>query len=749
MSVGPLAVEIFCVFCLAVYLLHKYADWKRQHFLVTLAALVAWYFSFIIIFILPLDISSTFYKQCLKDNAPTVAPSFTTSSTVIPVINFTQNASEEFDTVSPSTAHTATVVVRNVKVEEPCLEPWSHVPDHMLPDLWHVVYWTSMVLTWLIIPMMMSYSAAGDFTVPGKLKTALIENAIWYGSYLFVFGVLLIYVAVKPELTLDKTGLKVILVTASNTWGLFLVVLMLGFGLVEVPRTLWYNSKRGFMLSRTQFKLAKLSVEKSEAEEALEDVLEDVKRAAESIRDHHPLRPYIDTILTKCPEWWDGIGIIGSATKVCPENMRRSVQKVENAPNDGTIRPIETPTEKSLARLNKKVITAVRNHHRTQVQWSILVDQAIGLEDMEKNEGNSEHMFKHTFMPERNAFMRAVYTPSIEWYWKCLVKPWVLRVLAVALALFSAVVVWSEVTFFNKDPVLSLFAQFIHLAARHYNYFQIEVISCLTIAFLSTCTYYTVFKVRVLNYYYLAPFHQTDEYSLLFSGMFLCRLTPPLCLNFLGLIHLDSHVTKDHELVETSYTQIMGHMDVISIVSDGFNIYFPMAIVLLCAATYFHLGSRCLHFLGFDQFIGDDDITQEIVDEGRELVKREKRKRQRAEDSASRRREWQDRFGQTRSDSQRSGNRLADSAIPPGTVAVGITPSSSSENDHTQLLKDVAPIDYTGQNAEIYDDFNRPRPSASTSSVNADPLSASYQTHRGQTTPTSSGRPVRGIFDDI
>lgn len=66
----------------------------------------------------------------------------------------------------------------------------------------------------------------------------------------------------------------------------------------------------------------------------------------------------------------------------------------------------------------------------------------------------------------------------------------------------------------------------------------------------------------------------------------------------------------------------MGHMDVISIISDGFNIYFPMAIVLLCVATYFHLGSRCLHFLGFDQFIGDDDITQEIVDEGRELVKR-------------------------------------------------------------------------------------------------------------------------------
>lgn len=68
----------------------------------------------------------------------------------------------------------------------------------------------------------------------------------------------------------------------------------------------------------------------------------------------------------------------------------------------------------------------------------------------------------------------------------------------------------------------------------------------------------------------------------------------------------------------------MGHMDVISIVSDGFNIYFPILIVLLCVCTYFSLGSRVLQFLGFQQFIGDDDMTQELMDEGREIVARGK-----------------------------------------------------------------------------------------------------------------------------
>ena len=51
--------------------------------------------------------------------------------------------------------------------------------------------------------MMQSYSRAGDFTVLGKIKSALIENALYYGTYLLIFGVCLIYVAARPDLHID------------------------------------------------------------------------------------------------------------------------------------------------------------------------------------------------------------------------------------------------------------------------------------------------------------------------------------------------------------------------------------------------------------------------------------------------------------------------------------------------------------------------------------------------------------------
>ncbi len=63
-----------------------------------------------------------------------------------------------------------------------------------------------------------------------------------------------------------------------------------------------------------------------------------------------------------------------------------------------------------------------------------------------------------------------------------------------------------------------MFALFIDLAK--YNYAAVEMICFAVICYLCACAYYTIFKIRVLNYYYLARNHQSDEYTLLFSGNF-------------------------------------------------------------------------------------------------------------------------------------------------------------------------------------------------------------------------------------
>lgn len=65
--------------------------------------------------------------------------------------------------------------------------------------------------------------------------------------------------------------------------------------------------------------------------------------------------------------------------------------------------------------LRVKVIYAVQRHNRTRVQWQILLQQAIHLEDVAKNETSSTHQFVHSFPSSEPAgwFSRYIYTPTV------------------------------------------------------------------------------------------------------------------------------------------------------------------------------------------------------------------------------------------------------------------------------------------------------------------------------------------------
>lgn len=185
----------------------------------------------------------------------------------------------------------------------------------------------------------------------------------------------------------------------------------------------------------------------------------------------------------------------------------------------------------------------------------------------------------------------------------------------------------------------------------------------------------------------------------------------------------------------------MGHMDVIAIISDGFNVYFPMAILAFCLATYFSVGSRILSMLGFHQFVGDDEITTDLVDEGRELIKREKRRRQRAEESMTRRREFQERFA------------------PEGQLATRGRNSEITRSENNRLRDRDAGASYEGTRIDAaditaafpQDDDIDARFGASTRYVSSRELeprfSDSYQHEDGYRGRV--GMPPRGIFDDV
>ena len=60
-----------------------------------------------------------------------------------------------------------------------------------------------------------------------------------------------------------------------------------------------------------------------------------------------------------------------------------------------------------------QVIKALQTQHRTETQWSLLVDQIVVLEDVARNQVSHDHRYKPTFQPPRPFWLRIVYNSTV------------------------------------------------------------------------------------------------------------------------------------------------------------------------------------------------------------------------------------------------------------------------------------------------------------------------------------------------
>ncbi|CAI9764483.1 unnamed protein product [Fraxinus pennsylvanica] len=76
---------------------------------------------------------------------------------------------------------------------------WTTVVNHDkggISFFWSWSYWSTFLLTWVVVPILQGYEDAGDFTVTERLKTSAHVNLIYYfcvGSIALCGLVLLIF----------------------------------------------------------------------------------------------------------------------------------------------------------------------------------------------------------------------------------------------------------------------------------------------------------------------------------------------------------------------------------------------------------------------------------------------------------------------------------------------------------------------------------------------------------------------------
>jgi hypothetical protein len=102
-------------------------------------------------------------------------------------------------------------------------------------------------------------------------------------------------------------------------------------------------------------------------------------------------------------------------------------------------------------------------------------------------------------------------------------------------------------------------------------------------------TFYGLFNFRLARFYGLYPYHQTDPSSLVYSSLYTAKLAFPVCYNYLLLVHLLS----DNKTVagSTAFEQAMGDLNMVPLLGNNFQQYFPCVIFFFLVLNIFQLFS--------------------------------------------------------------------------------------------------------------------------------------------------------------
>ena len=264
--------------------------------------------------------------------------------------------------------------------------------------------------------MVQEYVAAGEFTKWARVYAAFKINIIFYAVCgVFAFAALA-YVVVG--LNQGISDMMPVLISMSNTMGLVIIILLIGYGTAEVPRSFWIESDPDLDLRRNYFFAPELDSQLFDARSVLTDLLKKLKAfeakvaamaADKSLAEKQPRVAQTVPELQRClaivnrkANFAQSLPGIKAPKKETPEQARRRMalekkladetadDEAENKANPngswfasiglGSSDKYAGVTLHALAKLHKKLMVEIGNLQKTQFLMDQMVVRCMMLE---------------------------------------------------------------------------------------------------------------------------------------------------------------------------------------------------------------------------------------------------------------------------------------------------------------------------------------------------------------------------------
>ncbi|XP_012480016.1 uncharacterized protein LOC105795092 isoform X1 [Gossypium raimondii] len=466
---------------------------------------------------------------------------------------------------------------------------------------WSLTYWSTFLLTWVVVPTIQGYEDAGDFTMVERLKTSLHENLVYYlcvGSIALVG--LILFIIFSKNWSGDILGFAM---ACSNTFGLVTGAFLLGFGLSEIPKGIWKNVDWTFRHKVLSHKVAKMAVKLDDAHQEFSSAIVVAQATLNQITNHDPLRPYMNII----------DNILYQMLKEDPSFKPQGGRFGENDMDYNT-------DHKSMAMLRRRLRIAREEYCRYRSEYSSFVLEALKLEDTVRNyerRNITGWKFVSSIKPERTGKLGPSFD-MMEFIWRCVVRKQLEKLLAIILGCISAAILLAEATILPAGVDLSLFSILINSVGKQE--MLVQVAAFVPLLYMCICTYFSLFKIGMLMFYSLTP-RQTSSVSLLMICSMVARYAPPISYNFLNLIRIPDNR-------KTIFEKRMGNIDdAVPFFGKGFNKIYPLIMVIYTLLHVTNFFDRVIDYFGnwrIFKFQNQDDDADGFDSSGLIILQKER-----------------------------------------------------------------------------------------------------------------------------
>ena len=491
--------------------------------------------------------------------------------------------------------------------------------------LYSIIYWTIMVNSWVLIPLLSKYEGSGYFTRREKLLYSIKSNLLFYGMIILI-GLSLFALAYYR---LKEEYINYFLKNCFNftyLYGFFFLILLLGYSIPKLPKNIYdrifYQKEVRRIENETKnlkhkldkvnkdlldgyYKLVNIKEQieinremKAKNLKVLEDKIKDRKTEEEKIKKY-------ETFITKKINYIKkNENIFGIKTKKFP-NKSEDIQLKNIVDEIASLNINLKENEWDNLRLQhqlqssynewlflKTIIIKGKNYK------SSIIDQAL-------RESKIKLMENEDFIPIKN-----ISKFKILFYMK--IYPIILFIFSSIFLLLGIIILLSEICI-SLPWKISIFNLLNYWTE---NMFIIHIfIICSVFVFFLMCLYALMNFKLTKNYRIYGP-RQTDAVSILYFTSNFNRIIFPLCLNILFMINHGNDTTKKTCLEKDFGININNHIFLI------ISKYSPLVLIVFVILNTFGVFSKiidCFSVENFSSLFFDKSKNSE-VNEGYEYL---------------------------------------------------------------------------------------------------------------------------------